>query len=125
MKLKIGDFIIIGCVVLLAAGSLLLGLGSRLAGAGTVAEVWQGGKLVRILRIHELTTPVEFELDGLIHNTIVAERGRIRFTEADCPDKVCVHTGWISTAGQIAACVPNRALVKIVGKSSDEDVVIR
>lgn len=125
MKLKFGDFIIIGCVVLLAAGSLLLGMGSRLAGADTVAEVWQGGNLVRVIRINELTSPVEFQLDGQIHNTIAAERGRICFREADCPDKVCVHTGWISMSGQTAACVPNRALIKIVGASSDEDVVIR
>lgn len=125
MKLKFGDFIIIGCVVLLAAGALLLGMGSRLSGGGAVAEVWQNSKLVRIVKINEMTAPVSFELDGAYHDRILAERGRIRFEEADCPDKVCVHTGWISQAGQSAACVPNRVLIKIVGKTSDEDVVIR
>lgn len=125
MKLKVGDFIILLCVALLAAGALLLGAQSRAAGGDAVAEVWQNGKLVRIVRINELTAPVEFTLDGDYHNTAVAERGRIRFTEADCPDRVCVHTGWITHAGQTIACVPNRALIKIVGAQSDEDVVIR
>lgn len=125
MKLRYGDFIIIACVALLAAASLLLGLGSKLTGGDTVAEVWQNGKLVRIIKIHELSSAVEFELDGSYLNKVEAEYGRIRFKEADCPDKVCVHTGWIGKAGQIAACVPNRAVIKIVGGPADEDVVIR
>ena len=125
MKLRYGDFIILACVLLLAAGAFALGAGSRAAGGDVVAEVWQNGRLVRIVPIGALTGPVEFVLDGDYHNKVVAERGRIRFEDADCPDKVCVHTGWISRAGQVAACVPNRALIKIVGESSDEDVVIR
>jgi hypothetical protein len=125
MKLKYGDILIFACVALLAAGAFLTGLGSRAAGGGAVAEVWQNGRLVRIVRINELAVPLEFELDGRYRDRIVAERGRIRFAEANCPDRVCVNSGWISLPGQTAACVPNRALIKIVGTAADEDVVIR
>jgi hypothetical protein len=124
MKLKFGDFIIIGLVALLAAGSLLVGVGSKLSTGHETAEIYQNSKLVRVIKLSELTAPMEFELDGAYHDKIRAEKGKIRFIEADCPDKVCVHTGWLTKAGQTAACIPNRVLIKIVGES-EQDVVIR
>lgn len=39
--------------------------------------------------------------------------GRIRVLESDCPQKICVHLGWIATEEQIIACVPNRVLIEI------------
>jgi hypothetical protein len=125
MKLRYGDFIIFGVVALLAAGALLAGLGSKLPAAGAAAEVWQDGKLVRTVNLNEISSPIEFELIGQYHDKIIAEKGRIRFEQADCPDKTCVHTGWISRPGQVAACVPNRVLIKIVGADSEQDVVVR
>ncbi len=126
LKLRYGDFIILALVALLAGGAFWLGAQSRAAGGDAVAEVWQNGKLTRIVRLNELASPVKFALDGAYHNTIEAERGRIRFEDADCPDRVCVHTGWVSKPGQTTACVPNRALIKIVGSAApEEDVVIR
>jgi hypothetical protein len=124
MKLKFGDFIIVALVALLAAGSLLLGMGSKLATGSETAEVWQNGKLVRVINLGTLPSPIKFELNGAYHSKVVAEKGRIRFEWADCPDNVCVHTGWLTRAGQTAACVPNRSLIKVVG-ASEQDVVIR
>lgn len=40
--------------------------------------------------------------------------GAIAFQSSDCPDKVCVHTGFIKAAGQSAACLPNGIILKIV-----------
>lgn len=51
---------------------------------------------------------------GGYHYIIRVEPGRIRVLEADCPDRVCVVTGWLSRPGQIAACVPGRLLVRLV-----------
>lgn len=124
MKLKFGDFIIVGMVAMLAIGSLLLGMGPKLSTGSETAEVWQNGRLVRVINLGSLSSPLEFELDGAYHDKLIAEKGRIRFAWADCPDKVCVNTGWLTKPGQSAACVPNRVLVKIVG-ASEQDVVIR
>jgi len=62
------------------------------------------------------------------HYIIRIEPGRIRVLEADCPDRVCVVTGWLSRPGQLAACVPGRLLVRMVDASEgdpsgDVDVV--
>lgn len=32
---------------------------------------------------------------------------------SDCPDKICVNTGWLSESGQTAVCMPNRITVTI------------
>lgn len=32
----------------------------------------------------------------------------IRFLESDCPDKVCVHTGFLRDDLDVASCLPNR-----------------
>lgn len=39
--------------------------------------------------------------------------GKIRFAESDCPDKICINTGFIGTEGQSAVCLPNKVAVKI------------
>lgn len=39
--------------------------------------------------------------------------GGIRFSESNCPDKICIHAGRLTRAGQFAACLPNHLLLKI------------
>ncbi|MGE5587679.1 MAG: NusG domain II-containing protein [Clostridia bacterium] len=45
----------------------------------------------------------------------IAEDGRARVLASDCPDKVCVKTGWIDRPGELIVCLPNRVVVKIQG----------
>lgn len=49
---------------------------------------------------------------------------RIRFIEADCPDKLCERTGWISRPGETAICLPNRIVVRIEGENRKFDMVV-
>ncbi|MDO4300324.1 MAG: NusG domain II-containing protein [Clostridia bacterium] len=44
---------------------------------------------------------------------IEIKNNRARFRESDCPDKICVNTGWISRAGQTAICLPNKMSIVI------------
>ena len=39
--------------------------------------------------------------------------GMARVMHSDCPDKICVNTGWLSEPGQTAVCMPNRVTVTI------------
>lgn len=48
-------------------------------------------------------------IDGAYHNTIVISDGKVAFTQSDCPNKDCVHTGYISAG--MSACLPNRTVV--------------
>lgn len=56
-----------------------------------------------------------------IHAVIKCFDGRIRFAESDCPDRVCVNTGYISVNRQASACVPAGLLISITGESSESD----
>ena len=60
--------------------------------------------------------------------TVTGERGDVRIqvregkvgvVSADCPNKICVRTGWRSLDGEVIICLPNRVLVKILGEQSD------
>ncbi len=43
-------------------------------------------------------------------NTIEISDGKIRVTDADCLDKVCVNTGWLGAMPII--CIPNRLEIR-------------
>lgn len=49
--------------------------------------------------------------------------GRVRFLESPCRNKVCVHSGWLSHAGEVAACLPNRVSVSLGGSAPAYDAV--
>jgi len=51
--------------------------------------------------------------------TIEVRDGAIAITSSDCFGQDCVHTGFISRAGEISACLPNRILIRITGGSSN------
>ena len=48
------------------------------------------------------------------------EDGAICFLSSDCPDKICVNTGLLSEVDQMAACLPNGLVLKIVSLAADE-----
>ena len=42
------------------------------------------------------------------------EDGKIRFVQSPCDGKQCIHQGWISHGGELAACLPNKVSVQIL-----------
>jgi len=76
--------------------------------AGMVA-VHQGGKLLE---------NVGLEKDKIIvlpngEMKIEVKDSKVRAAWSDCPNQLCVNTGWIKTAGEIIVCVPNKVLIEI------------
>lgn len=100
---------ILAAVVLLCAAWLLHT--SQHARHG-VATIWVDGAAERTLPLDKdtafsITTPEGHALSFEIKD------GRIRFTASDCPDKICVHTGFIGSETQTAVCMPNRVSITI------------
>jgi hypothetical protein len=54
-------------------------------------------------------------------NVIQIESGKIRFVDADCPDQVCVHAGWLTKPGDVAVCLPNKIYIRVTGEKEDVD----
>ena len=113
-KLKFGDFVIIGAVLLMA-GALAAALALHNAGDRLYAEVWQEEKLIERVELTD-STDRTIDLDG--HNTIVLAGRTAAMTFADCRDQVCVRTGTLTHAGQAAVCLPHRVVLKLVGENS-------
>ncbi|HHY91473.1 MAG TPA: NusG domain II-containing protein [Clostridiales bacterium] len=61
--------------------------------------------------------PIETELGK---NIVEIGEGKVRIVEADCPDQVCVRTGWISNSGQTVVCLPHKLVVEIEGEEESE-----
>ena len=48
---------------------------------------------------------------------IEVKNGRARIVRSPCKNKVCIKSGYIRYADRLAACIPNRVVIRIVGKS--------
>lgn len=124
-QLKKGDFAAFALILLLAGG--IWGLGLSRGTGDLTAEVRQNGVLVRRIALTGLNEPVTFTLTGEYENTILAENGRVCIKSATCPHQDCVHTGWLTRAGQSAVCLENRVSVTVVsqGGSDAPDAIVR
>lgn len=119
-KLKWGDFVIIGAVLALAAAVAgILALGA--SGDRLYAEVWQDNTLVERVELTD-STDRTIDLDG--HNVIVLSGRTAAMQSADCRDQVCVRTGTLTRAGQVAVCLPNRVVLRITGETSEIDAIV-
>jgi hypothetical protein len=122
LKPKIGDIFII---VIIAAAAVLLTL--MLYERNTIektAVITQNNVVLKEIRLDKVSGTLTINYQGKYPGTIEAKNGQIRFLNATCPDKVCVHTGWISRPGQIAVCLPDGVMIKITGKSTDTDIIL-
>lgn len=119
-RFKWGDFVIVAVVLLLAAAlTAWFALGTT--DGQLYAEVWQDDVLVERVKLTD-ETDREIDLDG--HNVIVLAGKTARMESADCHDQVCVRTGTLTRAGQVAVCLPNRVILKIVGETSEIDAIV-
>ena len=110
---RVWDVVVIALLLALIGGALYMILAPS---QGRTAEIYADGTLVATVRLdHEEAIP----LDGL---KVVVEAGSLWVEEADCPDKICEKTGKISRAGQTIVCLPNKVIVRILGKGEVEAV---
>ena len=87
-----------------------------------VAEIYQNGVLLKTL---PLSDDGEFSVEcenG--YNIVKVENGTVRVSEADCPDKVCVHTGAISGGAVPIVCLPHRLEIRVVNGNDSVDAAI-
>lgn len=56
-------------------------------------------------------------------NTVEIKNGKIRVKSADCPDKVCVDSGWLESSDLPIVCLPNKLIIRFSGETDDIDSV--
>ncbi len=74
---------------------------------------------------YSLSQPAQFTVAGAngLTLTVQIEAGRVRTLHSDCPDQVCVRSGWLSQNGQASVCVPAAVSVRVVGGNTIVDGV--
>ena len=83
--------------------------------AGTkTALLYQNGQLLRRIPLtKDADNTFTIESDGGGSNTIQVAHGKIGIIDADCPDKLCVKMGMVSSAAYPISCLPHRLVIQI------------
>jgi len=83
--------------------------------------VQTGGDEPRMLALYP---DRQLHIQGPLGESIIEIReGRGRFLHSPCNGQVCVHTGWLSAAGELAACLPNRISIQLLGGPARFDAI--
>ena len=111
-------------IVLAAAFALCAGTAAlvwRAPGRRTLARITVNGETVREIDLSAVTGEASFVIEteaGV--NTVAVRPGGIRVLDADCPDQVCVHQGWLEGGAVPIVCLPHRLVISLVsGGSAD------
>jgi hypothetical protein len=104
--------IVLGCI---AIGSLLWILVTSHNTEAVIAEIYQDGVLIRTIPLNRVDTPYTFTVTGEngCTNEISVQPGKIGILSANCPDKICVHQGYIDSSLLPITCLPNRLVIRI------------
>lgn len=115
--------LILGLLVLAAAVSAVFLLLPGKQTEHPVARVTINGTPVIEIDLTGVDAPYTLTYDGPggFSNTILVEQGRIRVSEAGCPDQVCVSQGFISDGTTPIVCLPNKLIIEIVGGGDSLD----
>jgi hypothetical protein len=94
---------------------------------------WFHGGEAGYLQVREADRPARtvsldrdrvLELGGPLGNSRIEVRdGRARFLESSCTGKHCIRMGWLSTSGEMAACLPNRVSIQLLGRHPRFDAI--
>ena len=119
--MKIRNICIIITLVMLGAAAVWCAFIMRPKSGKTVVITQNGKELYRIDLASEIDRTIEVEYDGR-KNTVEIQDGRIHMKCADCPDHICVDTGWLED-GKPIVCLPNRLVIEY--ENSDIDGTAR
>jgi len=126
IKFKPGDFLVVVLILSLAViSTALFAYGDAEA---TRVVISKDGEVLYDINLEEVKERIDIKNLSEYNELIVIEDGKVRFEKSDCPDQVCVRTGWISKPGQAAVCLPAGIIVKIVGEekgNDDIDIILR
>lgn len=102
-------------VVVVAASSLFL-LRPQSSG-GRTATIQVGDRVIETIAL-DTAADGSFSIQDKAGLPITFEikDHAIRFAESDCPDKVCVKSGYLSRDMDIASCLPNQTVLVVESK---------
>jgi hypothetical protein len=114
------------------ADALVIAVAALLVGLAWAA-LWVGGGPAEYAAITgpgapdrrvDLAHDATLQVRGRLGDSHVEVRdGRVRFVDSPCVGRYCVHAGWLSRSGQVAACLPNGIVIELVGGDREFDAI--
>ncbi|GKX28133.1 lipoprotein [Vallitalea longa] len=84
-------------------------------------EINVDGELYQRIKLSE---EKEIRIDGTNgYNIIKIHDDGVEIVESDCPDKICVKTGFITQVGKTIVCLPHKIYIEIVGREDELDAI--
>ena len=122
-KLKTRTWIILFAALFAVLALLAFAL-SRMDAGGTVANIYQDGVCIYSIDLSTVTETITFTVadDDGHENVIEIENGRIRVSEANCPDQVCVEAGWLSSSLKPIVCLPAKLVIQLESDPAAEEL---
>ncbi len=115
--MKKRDIILIASILVIAIAFFLIVELTKEEGAGVVVKV-DGQEVAE----YSLSADGTYPLNGGT-NILVIENSKAYLTDANCPDKLCVHQGKISRTGEVITCLPNKLTVSVFGAEESVDLI--
>ena len=114
-----------GLLVLSAVVAMLLGQVQS-----SHAFIYQDGVLTDTVNLSSVTRGYTVDVFGGLDagggsgkvNVLEVEQGRIRMSNANCPDGTCIRQGWKSGGITPIVCLPNRVVVTFEGTGTNADI---
>lgn len=115
--MKKRDIILIASILVVAIAFFLIVELTKEEGAGVVVKV-DGVEVAE----YSLSKSGTYPLNGGT-NILLIEDGHAYLSDANCPDKLCVHQGKISRTGEVITCLPNKLTVTVFGAEESVDLI--
>ena len=106
------DIAVIIAVLLLSA---LLFIPNLFGNDKLIADIYLEGKIIRTIDLGSVTDT--YTISPTDSSQITVKNGAICFSYAECHDDLCVKSGWLTSKGQTAACLPEKIVITIKGNS--------
>jgi len=115
---KIGDILILIAVLLIGGAAFFASFGA--SSQDISAVIYVDGVKKHKVSLSGLEMPISITVsENGFENTVIFENRRARVESATCPDKTCVHSGWLTKPGQSAVCLKTRMILRIESESGD------
>ncbi|MGD8828089.1 MAG: NusG domain II-containing protein [Gammaproteobacteria bacterium] len=117
--MRVADWLVVAAACMLIGG-LYAHFWRPPEPAGTL-DIYVGDRRVRQVALDHTAT---LQIHGRLGDSrIRIEPGRARFLSSPCANKICVRAGWLSQAGEAAACLPNRVSLVVDGRDRRYDAI--
>lgn len=80
-----------------------------------IADIYQDGKLLTSIPLDQVQESYRFTVTGAeqCFNEIEVRPGSIGIVNASCPDKLCIHQGFVDDSALPVVCLPNKLVIRM------------